>query len=104
MRLAERSRGLRVMVRVEASEQFPGGARPLPPKSTGFGARGSLGEVTESKDHIDITLPSAVLSYRTRKCEAALGLSASGVGFGAGCAVGVTQRVVSARIVEEGRL
>ncbi len=104
VRVAGRARALRVVVRVEASGQFPGGARPPPTNGTGFAARGSLGGVMESKDQIDIKLPSALLSYRTRKCEAALGLSASGVGFGAGCAVGATQRVVSARVVEEGRL
>ncbi|HVJ92814.1 MAG TPA: hypothetical protein VM580_23600, partial [Labilithrix sp.] len=35
VRVPPNSRGLRVTVRVEASEQFPGGARPPPPKDQG---------------------------------------------------------------------
>ena len=104
LRAPPNARGVRVTVRVEASEQFPSGARPPPPNTTGLAVKASAGKLTETKDHVDIELPVAALVYQSRNCTAAIGISAGGIGGGAGCEVEVALRVVQARIVSEERL
>jgi hypothetical protein len=96
------SRGLRVTVRVEASEQFPGGARP--PAKEGVVAKASPGKITETKTKIDIELPYAAIGYRGRRCGGGLVIAPGGISGGAGCEVGVPLRVVATRIVSEQRL
>lgn len=102
LRLPPKSNGLRVTVHVDASEQFPGGARP--PKKTGVVASGSGVKVVETKDRIDFELPSVTVGYQGRRCGAGLTVGATGIGVGGGCAAGVAMRVVSARILREERL
>jgi hypothetical protein len=104
VRIAPKTRGLRVTVHVEASEQFPGGGRPPPPSKQGAALSGSIGKVTETKDHVDIELPSVALTYQSRKCAAGIVVSPGGVSAGGGCNPGVAMRVVAARIVGEERL
>jgi hypothetical protein len=104
VRIAPKTRGLRVTVQVEASEQFPGGGRPPPPSKMGTTVAGSIGKITETKEHIDIEPPSVALTYRSRNCAAGIVVSPGGISLGAGCNPGVAMRVVAARIVREERL
>jgi len=81
--------GVLVTVKVDASEQFPGGGRPTPDSKQGVGARASLGGITETKDHVEIELPSASVAYRTRSCGVGLTVNPGGVSLGGGCEPGV---------------
>jgi hypothetical protein len=104
VRVPTSAKGIRVTVRVEASEQFPGGGRPVPPKKQGATASGSIGRVTETKDHIDIEPPHAHLGYHGRKCGVDVMVTPGAISGGAGCEVGVAMRVVETRILGEERL
>lgn len=103
VRIAPKTRGVRVTVQVEASEQFPDGRRPPTPSKSGGAVKGSVGSVTETKDHVEVELPSVALTYESRNCSAGLVLHPGGLSAGAGCSPGVAMRVVSARIVREDR-
>lgn len=106
LRVAPKSRGLRVTVRVEASEQFPGGGRPPAPAKMGAALHGDVGKVTETREHehVAIELPSVALTYQSRNCGGGIVVGPAGLSAGAGCNPGVAMRVVSARIVGEERL
>ncbi len=104
MRVPPPGKGIRVTVRVEASEQYPGGGRPVPDKMQGAAVHGSIGTIKESKDHVEITPPLVVLTYRTRKCGAGLAATPAGVSLSGGCEPGVAMRVVETKIVREERL
>src|SRR5262249_11698597 len=104
IRLAPNQNGLRVTVRVEASEKFPEGMAPTPEKQQGVSVHASPGKITETKDHIDIEIPSVVLVAKGRKCGGGIVLTPGGISGGGGCAAGVAMRVVKARIVSEERL
>jgi len=103
-RKALKGNGVLVTVKVDASEQFPGGGRPTPDSKQGLGARASAGGVTETKDRVDIELPSASVGYRTRSCDVGVAVSLGGVSLGGGCAPGVAMRVVATQILSEQRL
>ena len=102
IRIPPNSHGLRVTVRVEASEQYPGGGRP--PAKSGFKAVAKGPEVIETKDQITITPPYAAAGYQGRKCAVGVVVTPGGIGGGAGCEVGVPMRVVAVRILNEQRL
>jgi hypothetical protein len=104
VRVPTSAKGIRVTVRVEASEQFPGGARPLPPEKQGLTASGSIGRVTEKKDHIDLEPPHVHLGYHGRKCGVDVVATPGAISAGGGCEVGVAMRVVETRILSEERL
>lgn len=104
MRVPPPGKGVRVTVRVEASEQYPGGGRPVPDEKQGASVHGSIGTIKESKDHVEITPPVVVLSYQTRKCGAGVAVTPGGVSLSGGCEPGVAMRVVETKIVSEERL
>ena len=103
-RKALKGNGVLVTVKVDASEQFPGGGRPTPDDKQGLGAHASAGGVTETKEHVEIELPSASIGYRTRSCAVVMAVGAGGIGLGGGCEPGVAMRVVATKILSEQRL
>ena len=102
-RKALKGNGVLVTVKVDASEQFPGGGRPTPDDKQGLGAHASAGGVTETKEHVEIELPSASIGYRTRSCGVVMAVGAGGIGLGGGCEPGVAMRVVATKILSEQR-
>ena len=104
IRVAPRTKGLRVVVQVEASERFPGGGEPTPVSKQGVAIVSSAGKITETKDELKIELPRVGLTYRSRNCGGGILIGPGGATAGAGCQTGVAMRVVEARIVREERL
>jgi hypothetical protein len=104
VKLPASSGGLRVTVRIEASEQFPGGARPPPPEKQGVIVKATPPKVTETKTSIDIQLPTFAAGYQGRKCSGGVVIHPGGISAGGGCEVGAAMRVVAARIVSENLL
>ena len=104
VRVPPPGKGVRVTIRVEASEQYPGGGRPVPDKKQGAAVHGSIGTITETKDHVEITPPVVALTYQTRKCSAGIAVTPGGVSLGGGCEQGAAMRVVETKIVSEERL
>lgn len=86
------SRGLNVVVAVEATVKYPDGYEP--PDTTTVSAKTAL----------DVRRPWLDVSVRGRRCSAAVVVAAGGLGGGANCAVGVAARIVTTRIVREQRL
>ena len=93
VRLPPNSRGLNVVVAVDAKVKYPDGYEP-PPEKTKVTADTAL---AVDKPWLDVKV-------RGRRCSAGLVVAAGGVGGGADCAVGTAARIVSTRIVSEGRL
>lgn len=104
VRLPPKSAGLRVAVRVDASEQFPGGGRPTPDDKQGIAARAQFFKIKETKEHVEIELPYVAVGVRSRACGAGVTITPGGINAGAGCDVGTAMRVVATRIVSEERL
>ena len=100
-RIGVHGKGVRVVVQVEASEQFAGGGRPTPDKKQGAAVGGSIGSVTETKDHIEFGLPHVDLTYKTRQCGVGVSVNPGGLSLGGGCEPGVAMRVVSTKILAE---
>lgn len=98
-------KGLRVTVRIDASERFPGGAPPVADKDQGAHVDASPGKLHETKDHhLIIELPHAGFRYVTRKCGVAVDVNPGGLSASGGCAPGVAMRVVETTLVSEERL
>jgi hypothetical protein len=104
IRLAPNQNGLRVVVRVEASEKFPEGTAPTPDAKQGVSVHASPGKIRVTNGSIDIELPYVDLAAKGRSCGAGVRLTPGALAGGGGCAAGVAMRVVKARIVSEERL
>lgn len=92
VRLPPNSRGLNVVVAVDANVKYPNGYEPPPDKAT------------VTTDALAVDKPWLHVKVRGRRCSADLAVAAGGVGAAADCAVGTAARVVSTRIVSETRL
>jgi hypothetical protein len=90
VKMAPKSRGLRVTVKVEAKVQYPDGYQPPDEARVSASVREGW--------------PALDLEYRGRRCAAALTVAPGGAALGAGCSAGTPLRLVSARIVAEERL
>jgi hypothetical protein len=105
LRLPPGAKGLDVVVRAEAREQFPDGRSP---KSLGNRVEGTPGSIKETKERIDIKLPSVTFAHVDKVCAAGLHVGLDGVGIGGGCspenAGTVPVRIVTTRIEREMRL
>lgn len=105
VRIPDGAQGLRVGVRVEAKIRYPDGRDPK--KSGAFAS--STGLTThETKDHVDIVLPSVTVGVRGKVCSGGLTLSAAGPSLSGGCSpenVGThPERVVAGRQTYEARM
>jgi len=92
VQLPPNSRGLSVVVAVDAKMKYPDGYEP--PKKNTVTVQPAL---AVDKPWLDVRISG-------RRCSAAFAIAAGGVAGGADCAPGSVGRVVSTRIVSEGRL
>jgi hypothetical protein len=92
VRLPPNSRGLNVVVAVEAKVKYPDGYEP-PEKTT-----------VTVEPALDVTKPLVDVDIRGKRCSAHVAIAPGGLGAGGGCSVGNPMRVVATRIVSEGRL
>lgn len=93
VRLPPNSRGLNVVVAVDAKVKYPDGYEPPPEKTT-----------VTADTALAVDKPLLDLKVRGRRCSAGLAVAAGGLSVGADCAVGQAARIVSTRIVSEERL
>lgn len=93
VRLHPKSRGLNVVVAVEAKVKYPDGYAP--PED------GAKVTVTPS---LDRDLPMVDIHAQGKRCWARMAVTPGGIGVGADCAIGNMARGVSTRIVSETRL
>ena len=97
------AKGLRVVVRVEARQQFPDGGSTK--GRFGAVAKASPGAIRETKERIDIELPHVVVGYRGRGCGAGMVVAPGAVTLGGGCRESTAVvRVVSSKLIAEERL
>ena len=105
VRLPPGARGLSVVVEASAKDLLPDGRSP---SRLGTRASGTMGSITETKERIDIKLPSATLAHEGKVCAAGLHVGLDGIGILGGCspenAGQVPVRMVAARILREARL
>jgi hypothetical protein len=105
LRLPPGSRGVDVVVLAEARDKFADGRSP---KSLGTRVTGTPGKLTETRDRINITLPSATLVHEGKVCSSGLHVGLDGVSILGGCSpenAGTSpKRMVAARVVSESQL
>jgi len=96
------ARGIKVVVRVEAKQQFVDGGDPK--KAVGAFARATPGGIKKTKEGIEILLPAASVGYAGRACSVAIGLNPGGIVANGHCRESTAIiRMVSSRILTEER-
>jgi hypothetical protein len=93
VRLPPKSRGLNVVVSLEAKVKYPDGYEPPPEKT----------KVT-TDTALAVDKPVIGIHVRGKRCSGAIAITPGGVGAGGDCAVGTAARAVSTRVVSERRL
>jgi hypothetical protein len=105
IRLPSGARGLRIAVQAEAHEQYPNGVKPQDLGTHGFATGLSA---TETKDRIDIHLPTLGVHHHGKVCDVAVAGIPPFLGLAGGCDpsnIGaVAQRIVAARVVSETKM
>ena len=105
VRIPPGARGLRVVVQADAKDLLPDGRSP---SRLGTRVEGTVGSITETRQRIEIKLPSATLAHEGKVCAAGVHVGLDGIGILGGCSpenAGTTPvRMVAARILSEARL
>ncbi len=102
VRVPAKSRGLTVVVAVDASVRYPNGYEP-PTNGTEIDASAKIGGAAPDAP-VAAGAPRASVGVRGRRCSAGVAVTMGGLGASADCAAGNPARQVATRIVSEQRL